>query len=113
MPSSPRRATARASFQLETCTPIPPWTILGRSAAISTAADARRLARVTLAHAGATTLATLVAPLPAKLPPSAEEKLGSWPSEEIEKASVMVAVSQTMHQLKRCRIGGTGLQGTP
>ena len=81
--------------------------------ALSTAADARRLARVTLAHAGATTLATLVAPLPAKLPPSAEEKLGSWPSEEIEKASVMVAVSQTMHQLKRCRIGGTGLQGTP
>ena len=42
-----------------------------------------------------------------------EEKLGSWPSEETEKASVMVAVSQTMHQLKRCRIGGTGLQGTP
>ena len=41
---------------------------------LSRLGTARRLARVTLAHAGATTLATLVAPLPAKLPPSAEEK---------------------------------------
>ena len=29
----------------------------------------------------------------------------------MEKASVIVAVSQTMHQLKRCRIGAPGVAG--